>query len=519
MNAFLRFSVAVAAIAVSSAHAGVVSTFIPSEPTIESPSHDATDVSQTPRFEASTLQATDSSNSSISRDVDIQQSEWLIYEAQEGLTVMGGATSTIDQEEASYRVEKKFDFPFDLIVFDKKVATFKVSQLAGVTFYDDLDNAIAHLNTRIAYSYNYIPQGENALVIIKSTDSNLRIQWKVKNTPDAPINWESDIEVLVTDNGVFGIRLSNNDTSSSMFNITEGGIGCALRTSSDQIAYRDLTGIYDSLSNWKSDNVVTKNGKFSLACYLEDAEATYNSFSNVDFDSIAIPELQKLTGDTALRTLTELESLKSNTKYNVLVRYTAKETSDLSETPTLATSPWSEQINFKTKATDLTLQISISDNLNFIVDEVKDFTMTITNNNAEVSNPTAQIILPFDFTKNINGSLSDFFSASIDGGNCAVGLDAGQTTLSCIVIGLAPGASATLRAKATMPNANITQIQYKVCETAFCSSKTATSVPVTVTTESNSNDDSSTAEGSSGGSGGSLLWIFAALPLLRRRGA
>lgn len=516
MNAFLRFSVVAITIAASSVHAGTVGTFIPAEPSIESPNDNALAVSQTPRFESSLPEA-QLSGSDIGVNVSQTQTDWLLYTPDEEVILFGGAESSSEPGIIASGSTKTVRLPYSISVHDDDISIMTVSQAGDITFKSDEGIILAAMSARIDKSYYTESSNSHSLAVIKITPMLITVQWYHKSVDSAPTAWQSDIQAYITRLGTFGLRLSEHDVNHGIFNLTTGYVGCHLRNSDST-----FMGRFESLSYWKTSPLVNNN-KFSLVCVSQDIinhSVTVTSFEDpapVFFD---LPEFTVLSSSEIDFQLTNDQKLEANTLYALQAKHYVKETSDVSASPIINTSAFGEAISFTTEAADLELQVAISNSLSFVVNQAKDFTMTITNNNSEATNPTAQIILPFDFLQGFNGSLSDFFSASIDGGNCAVGLDGGQTTLSCIVLGLAPGASATLRAKATMPNTNITQIQYKVCETAFCSSKTATSVPVTVTTGSNSNDDSSTAEGSSGGSGGgSLLWIFAALPLLRRRGA
>lgn len=513
MNTFLRLSVALATIAVSSAHAST-STFIPAEANIESPTNNATAVSNTPRFESSLPTAINSDTQSAV-EVSQTQTDWLLYAPDENIILFGGAQSSSEPGIIAAESTKTIELPFSITVFDNKVTKMTVSQAGDITFKSDAGIVLAEMAARIDHSYYTQSSNTHSLAAIKFLPTQILIQWYHKSIDNAPDAWQSDIQAIITSSGIFGIRLSENNYTNDIFNLTTGHLGCSLRNTDST-----LFGKFTDLADWKSLAGADEN--FSVACQAEgflDHSVNIVSFEEAAPVMFDLPELSVITSDAIQHQLSNEQALENSTVYALQARHHVKETSDISANPVIKTSAFGEAVSFVTEGIDLALEVSISSNLNFVVDQAKKFSLTITNNNAEVAHPTAQIILPFDFTQNLNGSTSDFFNSSVDGGTCTVGLDNNQTTLSCLIPSLAAGASATIQATATMPNADIKQIQYKVCETAFCSSKSATSVSVTVTTQSSSNDDTSSTKASSSSSGGSLFWIFAALPLLRRRRA
>ncbi|MFT4908265.1 MAG: hypothetical protein ACI978_002355 [Oleispira sp.] len=507
MNAFLRFSIAATAIAVSSAHAGVVSTFIPAEPSIESPADNATEVSQTPRLESSLPLAT-YNQTTTNVDVTQIQTDWLLYAPDTNIILFGGAESSSQPGIITAESTKTVKLPFSISVYGDEVTTMKVSQAGDLTFTNDSGLILAEMTARID-NRNYTESSNtHSLAVIKFSPMQVLVQWYHKSNDAAPNVWQSDIQALATIFGTFGLRFSEHNINHDIFNLTTGDVGCHLRTSESS-----LQGRFEPLSFWKTSPIVSNN-EFSIACVSKDIidhTVTVTSFEDAAPTMFELPEINVISSTEIDYPLSSDQKLEANTEYALQARHHLKETSDVSASPVVNTSAFGEAISFTTEGTDLQLDASFSNSLSFVVDQTKDFTLTITNNNTEVAHPTAQIILPFDFLKSTTGT----FNASVDGGTCTVALTSGQTMFNCVIPTLAAGASVTINAKASLPNTDITQIQYKVCETAFCSAKSLTSVAVTVDAAATSTAASS---GSSGG-GGFLLWIFAALPLLRRRSA
>jgi hypothetical protein len=509
MNAFLRFSIAATAIAVSSAHAGVVSTFIPAEPSIESPSDNATSVSTTPRFESS-LSSAINSDTKANVVVSQAQTDWLLYSPDENIILFGGAESSVQPGIIAAESTKTVNLPFNVSVYGDDATKMTVSQAGDITFKNDAGIILAEMAARIDQRYYTESSNEHSLAAIKFNASQILVQWYHKSVDGAPSAWQTDIQAIITSSGTFGIRLTENAYTHEIFNLTTGYLGCALRQKDGD---NGLYGKFTNLADWKS-TAGENEENFSIACQPEgffDYSVNLVTFQEPAPVMFALPEINLISSDEVDYQLTSDQALETYTSYTLQARHHVKETADMSANPTINVSAFGEAISFTTEASDLTLDASISDSLSFIVNQTKDFTMTITNNNTEVAHPTAQIVLPFDFLKSTTGT----FNASVDGGTCTVALTSGQTMFDCVIPTLAAGASATITATATLPSTDIAQIQYKVCETAFCSAKSLTSVAVTVAAAATSNAASS---GSSGG-GGFLLWIFAALPLLRRRAA
>jgi len=348
MNAFLRFSIVAITIAVSSVHAGTVGTFIPAEPSIESPNDSALDVSQTPRFESSLPEAL-LSGSDIGVNVSQTQTDWLLYTPDEEIILFGGAESSSEPGVIASGSTKTVRLPYSISVHDDDISIMTVSQAGDITFRSDAGVILAEMTARIDRSYYTKSSNAHSLAVIKITPMLIIVQWYHKSIDTAPTAWQSDVQAYITRLGTFGLRLSEHDVNHEIFNLTTGDVGCHLRNSDST-----FEGRFEPLSFWKTSPLVNDN-KFSLVCVSQDIlnhSVTVTSFEDpapVFFD---LPEFTVLSSSEIDYQLTNAQKLEANTLYALQAKHYVKETSDVSASPVINTSAFGEAISFTTEAAE-----------------------------------------------------------------------------------------------------------------------------------------------------------------------
>jgi len=351
MNAFLRFSIVAITIAASSVHAGTVGTFIPAEPSIESPSNSAVAVSQTPRFESSLPEA-QLNGSDIGVNVSQTQTDWLLYTPDEDITFFGGAESSTEPGIIASGSTKTVRLPYSISVHDDEISIMTVSQAGDITFRNDEGIILAEMAARIDKSYYTESSNSHSLAVIKITPMLIIVQWYHKSIDGAPTAWQSDVQAYITRLGTFGLRLSEHDVNNAMFNLTTGEVGCHLRNSDST-----FEGRFEPLSFWKTSAIVSNN-KFSLVCVSQDIlnhSVTVTSFEDpapVFFD---LPEFTVLSSSEIDYQLTNDQKLEANTLYALQAKHYVKETSDVSASPIINTSAFGEAISFTTEAAEISI--------------------------------------------------------------------------------------------------------------------------------------------------------------------
>ena len=349
MNAFLRFSIVAITIAASSVHAGTVGTFIPAEPSIESPNDSALDVSQTPRFESSLPEAL-LSGSDIGVNVSQTQTDWLLYTPDEEIILFGGAESSSEPGVIASGSTKTVRLPYSISVHDDDISIMTVSQAGDITFRSDEGVILAEMSARIDKSYYTESSNSHSLAVIKITPMLIIVQWYHKSIDSAPTAWQSDAQAYITRLGTFGLRLSEHDVNHEIFNLTTGDVGCHLRNSDST-----FEGRFEPLSFWKTSPLVNDN-KFSLVCVSQDIlnhSVTVTSFEDPAPVFFGLPEFTVFSSSEIDYQLTNDQKLEANTLYALQAKHYVKETANISASPIINTSAFGEAISFTTEAAEI----------------------------------------------------------------------------------------------------------------------------------------------------------------------
>ena len=514
--------VAAAMLASSTAFSGIVTTFVPTEPVIESPQSGDVDVSKTASLTGSTLQALDSEFSS-SESVVLEEAEWIFYDAESNIRLTGGQVFDSTFGNLSPRGSYSFDFPFNGVNFDNRAVTTVSVDQEGIVTLQDIDGVdLARVKAQLTHANNIDPATNDAFVAIKTLPNQLMIQFYQKSSASSPSVWSNTSEIIVTDSGQLALRLSNNVLSSDFYNLADGSVGCGISFSGS------MTNVFKSLAAWKVI-LQADNTKFSLLCSENVAKngIQLQTLTEADVINFDLPVIKKVVSTSTDYTLAANEALEAGKDYIAQLRYTAKAASDNSESPLLNRSAWSKPLSFTTVAAQTSYDVVVPSDLTFVVDEAQSFPVIITNNGSDAGSPLLNILLPYNFLNGMNGSVSDYFNIDMEGAECSVALIAEETVMSCSAVELAPGESLTYTATVTLRSNDVTQLKYRICDAINCESTGYTDFAIDVmgsgqnSGEGNGSSSSSSSSNSSSSSSGSSNTLFLALigclTMLRRR--
>lgn len=490
--------------------AGVMTTFVPLEPTVESPLDGAADVSKTPRLESNLASAVDSNDTSP-WPVNLERAEWIVYETENNVRFAGGAIlENVDFSGSA----KEFAFPISGVMLNgREIKHVGVNQVGGVWLSNVDHYALARIHVQPTYFNEIASSDNNALVAVFNNDDVVIVQWYQKNAEGAAQAWESTIEAIITKEGLLGIRMSDNSLTSSIYTLAGGEVGCSMLTGNNYPG--PMTSVIKTLPEWKTLLQGASQTEFSLSCTLTPDGSQFDLsplMATTPF-TLPTPQIKHLSSDAVSLTVSEQDQLMPGRTYYAQVRHVVKNVDDMSEQPFTQTSAWSDPVSFTTVAPQVSFEVALPQDLVFVKDEAKQVQFTVKNNGPDIASPVVELRLPLDFTQVINGSLSDFFAADINGVNCPVRMNNGQTILSCSLDQLAVNASLNFNALITLNDTTINQVEYRVCNQA-CDLQDYTPVDVSVIEARNnpSNNGSNTEE-----SGGALFALYALIALLRRR--
>jgi len=516
MKAFQNLIIATMAIASPLSYAGVAATFIPVEPSIEAPVQGDTAVSRTARIETSAIAAKDSYTKEDIANLNLSEAEWIFYPTTSNLQLFGGQKNS-DQNYNFIDESVTLDFPIANVSFGgADAATMKIEQAGRITLFAENGDQIAKAEVVPTGSHYYTEGNDNAFVALKTYDNGIEVQWSFKNSR-GQTEWSNTAQVTILDDSRIFLELSDNEFTDPFFDLSGGRIGCTLALTNS---------MYTGSSNrnpaeWKlfySNNDTLKNfSKFGITCKENEAKdglAILAHNNPVVISPFELPEILSVNASETSHSLTEQEALKPATRYSAQVRHTLTSSTYPDYTNT---SAWSAPVNFITEAPDANYELDTPADLSFILNQAKNLTFTLKNNGTETGNPVFVLELPLNVLDNLNGTLSDFYDISSADANCDLSSSGQLTTMTCEAGELEAGKSITINATITVRKADTTEFQYKICEPALCESSAKQKLTISVSDGSNPDNGPQGGE-SSGSSGGSLFWLLAALPLLRRRG-
>ena len=494
---FTPLLITAASLIAVSAHAGVVSTFIPTEPTVTAPADEATDVDITPEFTSSNFAYTESDATAT-----LSQSKWLVNTSDQNIVLLGGQKASNSYDGNNF----EYDIPFNISISGQTATKINVTSsgdIKTVELLNDQDDLIAR--AFIELDGFYFQQDAN-FVLVKTFSNSLQLQWNLINSANVEFTAEFILLASADNNSdVFGWRTTPNELTNTLFDSQDSAAGCRVAIDSSNATFDS----YDQdFADWKAD-LSGSYDKFFLVCSSSPVTGEVGQYDNalkelttVDVVNF-LPEITFTSSTTESVTLSDAESLNASTEYTAQVQHIGTGTSGTGY------SNWSAPIAFTTRDADTNYEITVPSDLAFSTGEAKDLTFTIANTGSEEGAPQITIRLPFNALDVLNGTLSDYFNASVGSEDCAMTQSGGETNFICQLDSLAANAEAELAATITVADTSITSIEYQVCDTATCGTTEFTSVDITVA-------DPTTATPASGGSssGGSMFWLFLMAPLL-----
>ncbi len=513
----------VASLVAISANAGAPSYFIPTEPTVTAPADLEGSVETTPTLTSSNFLFTEYQGSG--NEPTLSTSNWVISKKSDNITILGSESAS-REENGRVRSLSEFSFeyeiPFAITISGQTATKLQVATedgYHGVGLLSSDGNIIAYTDIEFG-GFGF--QSERNFIISKTSSNSLLLQWHMINAEST----EAILEFILVDGGlnvdettkddVFGWRTTPNEYTNDLFSSISGGAGCIVAlNNSASITPRtgeqeEGTYIGDSLSRWKAA-LSSNYNEFFLACTskpgVNAGEYAYQLKELTSVDVISFqPEINVFSSPTENYTLTDGEALSLSTEYIVQVQHIGVY-GELT-----GGSNWSTPASFTTRAADTNYQVTAPTDLTFTAGQAKDLAFNISNTGSEAGSPQVTIRLPFEAFNVVDGTLKDFFSASIGGQDCEMTQSGGKTDFICQLDSLTAAAEIQLAAKITVEDDTVKSIEYQVCDLDKCDDTAFTAVNISVTEPESAAP--SPAASSSSSSGGSMFWLFLMAPLL-----
>jgi hypothetical protein len=507
------------------ATAGVSIVAIPDTPTIEAPTADAVDVSITPEISGTAASATRTGPPTVaiavaeSEDypVSLDTAEWLFFEPQENLTLLGGykqSSADLYTSEKTWTIPSPLNFTID----GSTVSQLSITNHGTVELLDETDAILAKVSAQPYYTSSIQSAEPNALISVKKeSDTLMTITWGLASSDGADVEWTGKFQAVIeTIKPTVGFKMSYSDFEDPFFTLGAETLSCYIRFS------ESLMGGRYKLSDLKSRHDNDSSSTSSRACFYNEAsgedfsvEGIYTSQFNTPAPSDqSLPTFLEVSTTENPHTLTSDEALEPGTKYGALLRYSMNDGDSFN-----AYSAWSEQIEF---TTELNTEYAMSANATsaFTQGVAKTLTFTLTNNGSDAGEPRAEVRLPFNVLSGVKGTFNAAMAEGITA-SCNTSVIGTITTLGCTLKGLAAGESADFTATITLNDLGSQDIEYRVCETLLegCTGASYNTLNVTVSaqaSEAPGNEDDTSSSSSGGGSTFWFLLLGLPLTLLRR---
>lgn len=518
------------------ATAGISIVAIPDTPTIEAPTADAVDVSITPEISGTAPSATRTGPptpalvkaESEDYPVSLDTAEWLFFEPQDNLTILGG----YEQSYPDLATSKKdwiISSPISFSIDDETVTDLQIYNNGTVILLNSNGDELAWVDANPDYTSRYQSGEVNAVIYVRAISSTLMtVTWQFENSEFSQTTWSNTLQAVIeTTEPAVGFKMSLTDFDDDFFTINNGYLGCGIRytrniDSVDTIFYgsasytpAELKTAYDASKESDSPSNASRVCYFDLLHSLTNANpiklAQYDDPTPVE---AAVPAFHKVTTDENPHTLTTEEMLEPGKNYAALLRYAVTDNENFN-----AYSAWSEQIEF---STELNTKYAMSANATsaFTQGVAKTLTFTLTNNGSDAGEPRAEVRLPFNVLSGVKGTFNAAMAEGITA-SCNTSVVGTVTTLGCTLKGLAAGESADFTATITLNDLGSQDIEYRVCETLLegCTNASFKTLNVTVSaqaSEAPGNGDDTSSSSSGGGSTFWFLLLSLPLTLLRR---
>lgn len=498
----IPFVVTLAGLTSVGVNAGVSMPVIPSAPTVTAPADQAVNISLTPELTSSeyddqTVQST------------LDGSNWLVFKNVEGVELLSAGRN---QDNPPIEVID-YEPAFPISISGSAVSNIQIDPLSyAVRLINAQDVTLAQIEFGNYDDWSF--QENSEFIVVKNHPDFQTIQWHLKDAAEK----ELILEAVILKSGTVGWRTSPNDYSDDLFLSSSINASCSM---SIDPANSTSDSISKSLAGWKS-SLSGSYDHFFLACATDLEDGAYvrklKVFNPSDVTSY-LPEVKSFSSTTGDFTLASSDTLDPSTTYTVQVQQFATDTVNPSMGVVDLTTAWSAPVTFTTRAPNSNYQVTAPTDLAFTSGQAKTLEFTVANSGSEAGSPQVIVSLPYSALSGLNGTLTDFFEATLDGQECAFQVVNSKTNFTCGLTSLAAGADVKLAAKVTAYDVSVKNIEYKVCEPTECAATDFTSLAVTVTEAAGSSSGGSSTSSSSSSGGGSAFWmlLFAPLLLVRRR--
>lgn len=506
----------IAAAIAPTALGGASYTFIPDTPSIEAPADASIDIALHPEISGSAPAAKERFNTANDYSVTLASAEWLFYEHDENLTILGGFENLYPDFSNSYKfwlIESPIEFTID----GEAVTHLEITNSGEVT----LVNANRDTLGRVIVSSDNAHQVQSALAtdiieLRQISPTLVTVTWYLENSTNSGTTWTNTLQaVLDSDGPKLGFKMTQDDFASDYFNLTETKLACYMREGGSE-----FSGIEISAALLKAAHNDNSQSGTSRVCYTDEASAQ----SGGDLIKVSQYANNDLLGETT--TFTELtvgtnpyqmqtdESFSPGTEYDAVLRYL------VTDGYATGKSAWSDEITFSTELNSA-YTLDLPSTAGIEVGVPADLTFTVNSTGEHGGAPKIEVVLPFNAIDSLNGSLSDFFDADTENAeaNCGVSIISDDTILSCTTL-MDAGDSDTVDLTATFYAAGSYDVEYRVCETKLDRCNDVAYQALAVEIEAEAQVDPTTDGSGSSSSGGAMFWLtLLALPLLRLRRA
>jgi len=277
-------------------------------------------------------------NGESSYEITAETHEWLIYEQNPDLILLGGNESNLG-DIGSSRAEWKIETPIAFSVDDTPVTHITI-QNSG---YVELNSSTGARLGAAAVQPDLIGNRSNAneynLISVLTTGSQILINYAFASHEDAPDSWSTIAQVVIdTDLPSIGFKLDRADFNDPLFDLTSGLLSCAILASGQYDLEVETPAMFKSAAAARTTDLQANT---SMQCSSINGVLTRTPYSNPQITTADLPALVHLTGTEKTN---GTAALQPDTTYLAMVRHHADGYLDP------AISEWSEPVSFSVAA-------------------------------------------------------------------------------------------------------------------------------------------------------------------------
>ncbi|EAT10963.1 hypothetical protein HF888_13155 [Bermanella marisrubri] len=483
-------------------YAGSSVAYFPAKPEVTAPTQQEKNVALEATFETSGMEIIDSQGNPSADGITFKEVRWYLQHEPQGLdqtiTILGGqralgdhfiALGVMPEQSYDYTVSEDLNLSFD----DIAVPTLRIFNTGKVELISESNTVIGTVSAQVEHLYDIEPADFEPRIIVKEYNNAVAVRWSFEAHPEGYVT----IEAIIKDDENIALLSDPSLLTDDIFTLNSGEVGVT-------IGSKEQT---QSLADWKT--TLTQNSISNFGLFFENSteELLTKTTESTNLSTFSAPVFIETTAESFSST----QSIDPGIEYNVYSQHIATNQYDYTIYSSL-----SDPIRFSSLLNS-SYTLTLNSDKKAVIGEPKTFDFSLASTGEHLGTPRVELKLPFNALNNLNGNLSDFYSAESDyiESDCGVEIIGGETILSCINP-MEPGDTDSVTFNATFNEADSTSIQYRVCESKLnlCEGVEYETISISVETDDSATTSDSQQESSGGGA---LLWLSPLLLCLIRR--